>query len=153
MRIINCMVILLVFVSSCAKEIYTNEDATNSKRESQKVGLTVMIRDIGGYLPDMNGFSVGTFQCGELIEGVTNADGIVNLMVVRGDAALHVRKEGYVSATAVVSTNASEKERNNTVVIIPVFPKESDIEIDMLDMTGLTGGKYQPGALTYSKND
>ena len=34
---------------------------------------------------------------------------------------LRVEKNGYVAVTAVVTTNPTEKERNNTVVIIPVF--------------------------------
>ena len=151
MRIKNCTVVLLIFVSSCAKEIYTNEDATNSKRESQKVGLTVMISEIDIKSADMSGFTVSTVQCGELIEGVTSADGIVNLMVVKGDAVLNVKKTGYITVNAVITTNESEKERNNTVVIIPVFPKGSEIE--KIEMNELTGGKYQPGVLIYSNDD
>ena len=119
--IISYLLILLIFVSSCAKEIYTNEDATNSKREAQKVGLTVMIRDINGQVADMSGFIISTTQCGEDITGVTTADGTADLMIVKGDAVLQVKKEGYVNVIAVVSTNPTEKDRNNTVVIIPVF--------------------------------
>ena len=115
------ILILLVFASSCAKEVYTNEDATNAKRESQKVGLTVMIRDISNQVKDLSGFVVTSSQCGEDIKEVTSADGIANLMVVKGDVVFHVNKAGYVSVTAVATTNATEKERNNTVVIIPVF--------------------------------
>ena len=117
----NCLFVLLIFVSSCAKEIYTNEDAVNAKRESQKTGLTVMIRDVGSQLTDLSGFTVSVLQFGETIEGTTSVDGIASLMVVKGDVILHVRKTGYVSVTAVATTNAIEKERNNTVVIIPVF--------------------------------
>ena len=114
-------ILLLIFSSSCAKEVYTNEDATNSKRESQKVGLTVMIRDINNQVTDLSEFMIATSQCGEDIKAVTSADGIANLMVVKGDVVLQVNKTGYVSVTAVVTTNATEKDRNNTVVIIPVF--------------------------------
>ena len=117
----NCILISVIIISSCAKEIYTNEDATSSKRESQKVGLTVMIRDMSNQIADLSGFMVSSSQCGEDIKGVTSADGMVNLMVVKGDVVLLVNKEGYVSVTAVATTNETEKERNNTVVIIPVF--------------------------------
>jgi hypothetical protein len=117
----RCILILLVFASSCAKEVYTNEDATNSKRESQKVGLTVMIRDISNQAKDLSGFVITSSQCGEDIQEVTSAAGIANLMVVKGDVVLQVYKAGYVSVTAVATTNATEKERNNTVVIVPVF--------------------------------
>ena len=120
------LIIAMLFVSSCAKEVYTNEDAASSKRESQKVGLTVMIRDINNQETDLSGFTVSSSQCGEEIKGVTSADGIVNLMVVKGDIVLRVNKEGYVSVTAVATTNATEKERNNTVVIIPVF---ADVQV------------------------
>ena len=149
-RFKNYILVLLIFTTSCAKEIYTNEDATNSKRESQKAGLTVIIRDVSSQQVDMSGFKLSTIQCGELIEGFTTIDGIADLMVVKGDIALNVEKEGYVSAIAVITTNASEKERNNTVVIIPVFRKGSNIDIDINEFTG---GKYQPGALTYSNDD
>ena len=117
----NFIFISLIFASSCAKEVYTNEDATNSKRESQKVGLTVMIRDISNQQTDLSGFIVTSSQCGEDIKGVTSSDGIVNLMVVKGDIVFHVNRKGYVSVTAVVTTHVTEKERNNTVVIVPVF--------------------------------
>ena len=122
-RLFNYLIIplLLIFASSCAKEIYTNEDAARSQREAQKVGLTLMIRDISSQVTDMSGFTVTTTQCGELIQGITTAHGIVSLMVVKGDAVLQVEKEGYVTATAVVTTRATEKDRNNTVMIIPVF--------------------------------
>jgi len=115
------IILLLIFASSCAKEVYTNEDAVNSKRESQKVGLTVMIRDVNHQVTDLSGFSVTSSQCGEDIKEVTSADGIANLMVVKGDVVLHVKKAGYVSVTAVATTHVTEKERNNTVVIIPVI--------------------------------
>ena len=118
---IKTLLFLLVFASSCAKEIYTNEDAANSKREAQKVGLSVMIRDIDHQVTDLSGFVVSSSQCGEDIQAVTSADGIANLMVVKGDLVLHVNKQGYVPVIAVASTNATEKERNNTVVIIPVI--------------------------------
>ena len=117
-------IIFLLFVTSCAKEVYTDEDAANSKREAQKVGMTVMIRDINSQVTDMSGFAVSTSQCGEDIKAVTSADGTANMMLVKGDAVLRVEKNGYVTVTAVVSTNATEKERNNTVVIIPVFTDE-----------------------------
>jgi len=117
----NSIIVLLIFTSSCAKEIYTDEDAANAKREAQKAGLTVMIRDIGNQSADLSGFTIATSQCGEEIEGFTSADGIANLKVIQGDAALHVRKTGYIAATAVVTTRTSEKERTNTVVIIPVI--------------------------------
>jgi len=117
----NYILVLLLFATSCAKEIYTHEDAVNSKREAQKVGLTVMIRDISQQVTNLSNFMVTTSQCGEDITGVTSADGIAHLMVVKGDAVLHVKKEGYVAVTAVITTNATEKERNNTVVIIPMF--------------------------------
>jgi hypothetical protein len=123
-KIKNCIPVLLIFASSCAKEVYTNEDAVNSKREAQKVGLTVMIRDINSQTTDISGFTVTTSQCGEDIKGVTSADGIASLMLVKGDAALQVKKDGYVTVTAVVTTSATGKERNNTVVIIPVFADE-----------------------------
>ena len=123
-QIINYLPVLLIFVSSCAKEIYTDEDAANSKREAQKVGLTVMIRDIDNQITDMSGFTVSSSQCGEDVKAVTSADGTANIMLVKGDAVLHVKKDGYVAVTAVVTTNATEKERNNTVVIIPVFADE-----------------------------
>jgi len=113
--------LLLIFVSSCAKEIYTDEDAANAKREAQKVGLTVMIRDIDHQVKDLSGFTVSVLQFGGETEVLTSADGIANLRVVKGDVILHVRKEGYVSATAVTTTKSTDKERNNTVVIIPVF--------------------------------
>ena len=153
MQIKNNLLIFLLFVvvSSCAKEIYNNEDATRAVRESQKVGLTVIVRDISGHLTDLSGFKVSTLQCGEEIESMTSSNGVADLMIVKGDAALTVEKDGYLSAIAVVSTNASEKERNNTVVIIPVFPQGS--VIDDIDMNELTGGKYQPGALTYLHDD
>jgi len=116
--------LLLIFVSSCAKEIYTDADAASAKREAQKVGLTVMIRDVGSRVTDMSGFTVTTQQCSDQIQGVSSTDGIVSLMVVKGDAVLRIEKEGYVSATAIVTTNATEKERNNTVVIIPMFSNQ-----------------------------
>ncbi len=114
-------VLLLVITSSCAKEVYTNEDATNSKREAQKVGLTVMVRDIGNQATDMSGFTVSTSQCGEEVKGITSADGTTDLKLIKGDAVLTVKKDGYVVTTAVVTTNETDKERNNTVVIVPVF--------------------------------
>ena len=117
----NYLLLLLIFSASCAKEIYTNEDATNSKREAQKVGVTVMVRDINHPETDMSGFEITTSQCGEEMKAVTSADGLADLMLVKGDAVLRIRKDGYVTATAVITTNATEKERNNTVVIIPVF--------------------------------
>ena len=117
----NYLSILLIFVSSCAKEIYTNEDAANAKREAQKVGLTVMIRDISNQEKDLSGFMVSTLQFGEEIKGITSAEGIANLMVVKGDVVFHVSKQGYVSVTAVATTKATDQERNNTVVMIPVF--------------------------------
>ena len=113
--------VLLIFISSCAKEIYTDEDAANAKREAQKTGLTVMIRDVGNPSADLSGFTVATSQCGENIEGLTSDDGIANLKVIQGDAVLHVRKTGYITAIAVVTTRTGEKERSNTVVIIPVI--------------------------------
>ncbi|MDR1171314.1 MAG: hypothetical protein LBL24_02550 [Bacteroidales bacterium] len=123
-RIKNCLPVLLIFASSCAKEVYTSEDAVNSKREAQKTGLTVMIRDINSQTTDMSGFSVTASQCGEDIKSVTSADGIASLMLVKGDAVLQVEKEHYVAVTAVVTTGATVTERNNTVVIIPVFADE-----------------------------
>jgi len=113
--------VLLIFISSCAKEIYTDEDAANAKREAQKVGLTVMIRDVGNPSADLSGFMVVTSQCGEEIEEFTSADGIANLKMIQGDAVLQVRKTGYFATTAVVTTRSSEKERTNTVVVIPVI--------------------------------
>ena len=113
--------ILLIFILSCAKEIYTDEDAANAKREAQKVGLTVMIRDVGNHSADLSEFMVATSQCGEDIEEFTSADGIANLKVIPGDAVLQIRKTGYIAATAVVTTRTGEKERTNTVVIIPVI--------------------------------
>jgi len=80
-----------------------------------------MVRDINNQETDLSGFMVSSSQCGEEIKGVTSTDGIVNLMVVKGDIVLHVNKTGYISVTAVATTNATEKERNNTVVIIPVI--------------------------------
>ena len=115
------ILVLLIFTSSCAKEIYTDEDAANAKREAQKTGLTVMIRDIGNPSADLIGFTVAASQFGENIEEFTSADGIANLKVIQGDAVLHVRKTGYIAATAVVTTRTGEKERSNTVVIIPVI--------------------------------
>lgn len=117
----NYILVLLIFASSCAKEIYTNEDAANSKREAQKTGLTVMLRDIGSQSADLSGFAVTVSQCGENIEGFTSPDGTVSLMVIQGDAVLQVKKDGYIAATAIVTTRATEKERNNTVVVIPVI--------------------------------
>ena len=117
----NYLLLLLIFSASCAKEIYTNEDATNSKREAQKVGVTVMLRDINHPETDMSGFEITTSQCGEDMKAATSADGLADLMLVKGDAVLRIRKEGYVTATAVITTNATEKERNNTAVVIPVF--------------------------------
>jgi hypothetical protein len=69
----------------------------------------------------LSGFTITSSQCGEDIRAVTSAGGIANLMVFKGDAVLQVNKAGYASVTAVVTTHATEKERNNTVVIIPVF--------------------------------
>ena len=112
---------ILIFSVSCAKEIYTNEDATNSKHEAQKVGLTVMVRDINHPTVDMSGFKVSASQCGQDTESVTSADGLANLMLIKGDAVLRITKTGHVSVTAVITTSATEKERNNTAVIIPVF--------------------------------
>ena len=120
-KIKNCLLVLLIFASSCAKEIYTDKDAARAKREAQKLGLTVMIRDIGNQVTDLSGFTVSTSQLGENIEEITSADGIANLMVVKGDVVFHVRKEGYVSVTAVATTKATDNVRTNTVVIIPVF--------------------------------
>jgi hypothetical protein len=173
------LALLLLFVTACAKEIYTNEDATNSMRESQKTGLTVLLRDISNQTADMSGFKISTTQCGELIEGVTNADGIADMLIVKGDAALQITKNGYVSTTAIVTGNADGKERNNTVVIIPVFSESNQsgdisgtvslktspvqpplvnasmsIEIDIDELMRLANGgntdKYCPGALSYS---
>ena len=140
--IIYNILILLVFASSCAKEVYTNEDATNSKRESQKVGLTVMIRDINHQVMDLSGFMITFSQCGEDTQAVTSVDGIANLMVVKGDVVLHVNKTGYVSVTAVVTTNATEKERNNTVVVIPVF---ADLQVSG-DLHGMVSVKSDVSA-------
>ena len=117
----NYILALFIFATSCAKEIYTHEDAVNSKRDAQKVGLTVMIYNIGSQATDLSGFTVSTLQLDEEIVGVTSADGIANLKVVKGDVLFHVQKEGYVSVTAVATTNTSDKERNNTVVMVPVF--------------------------------
>ena len=117
----NYLLLLLLFAASCAKEIYTNTDAANSKREAQKVGVTVMVRDINHPATDMSGFQITTSQCGEDLKAMTSADGTANLMLVKGDAVLQIRKDGYVTATAIITTNPTEKERNNTVVIIPVF--------------------------------
>jgi hypothetical protein len=80
-----------------------------------------MIRDVGHQVTDLSGFTVATSQCGEDIKAITSAGGVAHLMVVKGDAVLHVKKEGYVALTAVITTHATEKDRNNTVVIIPVF--------------------------------
>jgi len=113
--------ILLLFTSSCAKEIYTDEDAANAKREAQKVGLTVMIRDVGNPSADLSGFTVAVSQYGGDAEELTSADGITNLKVIQGDVVLHVSKTGYIAATAVATTRTGEKERTNTVVIIPVI--------------------------------
>ena len=118
---IYAIFLFLLLTTSCAKEIYTHEDAVNSKREVQKVGLTVMIRDIGSQITDLTGFVVSILQFGDEIEKITSADGIANMKVVRGDVLFHIRKQGYVPVTAVVTTNAPDKERNNTVVMIPVF--------------------------------
>jgi hypothetical protein len=141
-KIKNYISVLLIFASSCAKEVYTTEDATNSKREAQKVGLTVMIRDTNSQVTDMSGFAVTTSQCGEDIKGVTSADGTANLMLVKGDAVLQVKKDGYVAVTAMVTTNATETERNNTVVIIPVF--SDDLASGTLD--GTVSVKLLPSA-------
>ena len=129
------LTVLLIIVSSCAKEIYTDKDATNAKREAQKTGLTVMIRDIGSQIEDLSGFKISTTQCGEIIEGFTQYDGVANMMVVKGDVLLDVRKEGYVPVTAIVTTNTDEKERSNTVVIIPVFQQSGSINGKVLIKT------------------
>ena len=175
--------LLLIFVLSCAKEIYTDEDAANAKRESQKAGLTVMIRNIGSQTADLSGFTVSASQCGELTEEITSADGIANLMAVRGDVLLSIRKDGFISATAIVTANSGENERSNTVAVIPVFQQSGSIagkvsvklpdasEEPLADaavsinmyMTGLMRlalqgfgnsiEKYCPGVLTYSLPD
>jgi len=119
-KIKNYLPLLLIIAASCAKEIYTDEDAVNAKREAQKVGLTVMIRDIGSQETDLSGFTVSTVQFGEDVEGITSADGIASLPVVKGDVVFHVRKEGYVPVTAVATTKETD-QRNNTAVMIPVF--------------------------------
>jgi hypothetical protein len=169
---------LLLFTSSCAKEIYTDEDAANAKREAQKVALTVMICDVGNRVTDLSGFTVSSPQYDGLIQEVTSVDGIAGLMVVKGDVVLHVKKEGYVPATAVITTCETDKDRNNTVVIIPVFQASGalrgivsvktstseepligalvSIDVDMNELMHLPfpglgdAGKYLPGALTYS---
>ncbi len=138
----KCLPIFLIIVSSCAKEVYTNEDATNSKREAQKVGLTVMIKDINNQTADMSGFTVNVSQCGEEVNGVTSADGLADLKLIKGDAVLLIKKVGYVTTTAVVTTNATEKERNNTVVIIPVF---ADTQV-LGTLTGTVAAKISPMA-------
>ena len=115
------MLVLLIFTSSCAKEIYTEKDAANAKSEAQKTGLTVMIRDVGNPSADLSGFAITTSQYGEDIAGLTSGDGIANLKVMQGDAVLHITKTGYIAATAVVTTRTGEKERTNTVVVIPVI--------------------------------
>ena len=117
----NILPIFLIFISACAKEVYTNEDAANSKREAQKVGLTVMVRDINGQTAYMDGFTVSSSQCGDEVKSITSVDGMADLMVIKGDVVLIVKKEGYVTVTAVVTTNETDKERNNTVVVIPIF--------------------------------
>ena len=117
----SILLALLIIISSCAKEIYTDEDAAYAKREAQKVGLTVMIRDVGSRTTDLSGFTVSASQWDDDIEGLTSADGIASLMVVKGDVVLQVKKEGYVPVTALLTTHAAENERNNTVTLIPVF--------------------------------
>ena len=121
MKIKEYLLTILIITSSCAKEIYTDADAANAKREAQKVGLTVMLRDIGGQSKNMSGFAITSSQFGELNETITSVDGFANLMIYKGDVVVNVKKDGYVTATAVVTTNETENERNNTVVIIPVF--------------------------------
>ena len=112
---------ILIFASSCAKEIYTDAEAAAAKREAQKTGLTVMIRSIGSQTADLSGFTVSTEQFGEVTEAVTSADGVAGLMVFRGDVPVNVRKEGFVPATAIVTANAAGSERSGTVAVIPVF--------------------------------
>jgi hypothetical protein len=113
---------ILCIASSCAKEVYTDADAAAAKREAQKAGLTVMVRDVGDPSADVGGFAVSSSQCGETASAVTSADGLADMMVVKGDIVLVIKKEGYVTTTAVVTTNLTGMERNNTVVIVPVFP-------------------------------
>ena len=119
----NILFLFLIFASSCAKEIYTNEDAERSKLASQKTGLTVIIRDIGSYSADLSGFTVSSPRYGETVEAVTSAEGIASLMIVKGDAVIHVTKEGYVPAMAIVTANSVEKELGNTVTVVPVFAR------------------------------
>jgi hypothetical protein len=121
---INSLFFLLVlFCTSCAKEIYTDAEAAAAKREAQKVGLTLMIRDIGNSSADLSGFFVSSLQCGEEITGTSSVSGIVDLKMIKGDAVLTIKKDGFVTATAVVTAGFPDTgaDRTNTVVIIPVF--------------------------------
>ncbi len=121
MRKFGLLTVIALMTMSCAKEIYTDADATKAQREAQKTGLTVMVRDINDFGADLSGFVVVGSQCGEEINGTTSAEGLVDLKVIRGDVILSVKKDGYVTATIVVTTNVSGTERNNTVVAVPVF--------------------------------
>ncbi|MDR2039198.1 MAG: hypothetical protein LBQ60_14850 [Bacteroidales bacterium] len=175
------LLFILFFAVSCAKEIYTDEDAASAKREAQKVGLTVMVRDINQPLADMSGFTISSSQCGTNINSITSTDGMADLMMIKGEAILLIEKDGYPSTIAIVSINPQGTERTNSVVVIPVFPdthtSESvegkvtltstpvanalvSIDVDMDELidiafSGLSGElkKFRPQAIAYSSHE
>jgi hypothetical protein len=116
-------VILLV---SCAKEIYTDAEAAAAKREAQKIGLTVLLRNITDPVADLSGFTVGGVQSGHEASAVTLSDGIAQLQLVRGEAILQVEKEGYPSTLAVVAVRPTDMAPFNLVIVIPVFSQMTE---------------------------
>jgi hypothetical protein len=116
-------VILLI---SCAKEIYTDVEAAAAKREAQKIGLTVLLRNITDPTADLSGFTVGSVQYGDEAGAVTLSDGIAQLQLIRGEAILRVEKEGYPSTLAIVSVRPMETAPLNLVAVIPVFSQMTE---------------------------
>lgn len=109
-----------------------------------------MVRDINDPAKDMSGFSVSGSQCGEAIDGKTSSDGLVDLKLIRGDAVLSIKKEGYASAMAVVTVDPAGTARSNTVVIVPVFadvPATGSISGAVSIETASSGEEPVPGAL------
>ncbi len=174
---ILCLLLLVLSVS-CSKEVYTDQDALNAMRESQKTDVTIMMQDINAAASvDMSHFVIKHSQGKDIYE--TTSEGWVNLRLHQGDVILKVEKDGYPVVTAIITVGAT-----NTVVMIPIFPDEQpssgsisgmvtmsllndpvrdatvsvDMDVDeFLDsiFSGPSGGfaKYRPTAISYaSKN-
>ncbi len=171
------LITLLIFTVSCAKEIYSDAEARAAKLDAQKVGLTVMVRDMNNPLADMDGFTISSTQCDDKLSITTSGNGVANMMMVRGEAILLIEKEGYPATIAVVSLETQSTERTNSVVVVPVFANTQvaeaisgtvsnssslvpnalvsiDVDMDELINSAFSGlsselRKYRPSAIAY----